>query len=67
MNTDNTSALAKREVWLLNKCSLCGYLPLVQTERDGFGKTWHYHKTPTAPDTAMDEFEAADERSRHWD
>lgn len=65
--TDNTSALAKREVWLLNKCSLCGYFPLVEMERDGFGKLWHYHVVPTPPDTYMDEFEAADDLSRRWE
>lgn len=65
--TDNTQSLAKREVWLLNKCSLCGYFPLVQTERDGFGGLWHVHEVPTPPDTHMDEFEAADDLSRRWE
>lgn len=43
MNDNNTTELVKREVWLLNKCSLCGYLPLDRSERDGYGKVWHYH------------------------
>ena len=43
MDNDNTATLVKREVWLLNKCSLCGYLPLVRSERGGYGETWHYH------------------------
>lgn len=51
--TDNTSALAKREVWLLNKCSLCGYFPLVEMERDGFGKLWHVHDVIAATAVAI--------------
>lgn len=65
--TDNTSALAKREVWLLNKCSLCGYFPLARSEQGEYGKVWHYHEVPTPPDTYMDEFEAADDLSRRWE
>lgn len=57
VNADATQSLVKREVWLLNKCSLCGYFPLVQTERDGFGKRWHVHDVIAATAAAIAQHE----------
>lgn len=31
------------EVWLLNMCSLCGFGPLVRTERDASWHQMHVH------------------------